>query len=107
MAFIKELLLENGISGSYWKIIKTEVDFLENTAEIWFGHLLNKQLNDEKYNKGFNNADLLLSRPRRIQFTPENFPFTKVALEGSDIKAIAYNASKQADEFFTDAVDDK
>lgn len=104
MALIKRLELESGVSGEYWKIIKANIDFLERRAEITFGLLKDKSLNDAKYDK-VNNSELIL-KIKRVEFGPDNFPFTKDAIEGENIKAIAYTASKEADEYFLDATDD-
>lgn len=106
MALIKIKELENGISGNYWKIIKVEVDFLQRTAEIWLGLLKDKTFNDERYDKPEYENSALLLKAERIQFGPENFPFTKEAIEGTNIKAVAYNAIKAYSEYFIDSQDD-
>ena len=105
MALIKNLDLESGFSGSYWKIIKADIDFLEKRADIWFGLLKDKKLNDDKFDKVPRNSSLIITT-KMVTFTPDNFPFTKENLEGENIKAIAYTACKQKEEFFTDSTDD-
>lgn len=122
MAFIKEKILSNGSSGNYWKIFNVNYDDLNKSAEIWIGLFKSKDIVREKYDEQFKpidekeednnekievikNADLLIESTR-YQFGPESFPFTKDAIEGINIKAVAYRALQEKFDYFSDALND-
>jgi hypothetical protein len=106
MAIIKQLDLDNGASGNYWKIIKTDINFLSKVATITFGLLKDKSFNELKYDSEVNREKLLLST-KSVSFRGDSFPFTDEALEGENIKAVAYTAVRATDKYFQDAIDDK
>jgi hypothetical protein len=106
MAFIKSTPLPNGTVGNYWKITRSEINFLARTAQINFGLLASKEFNDSNYEATEDRRKLLIGDEKVIHFSSDDFPFTKEALEGNDIKAVAYSACKAKETFFADATDD-
>ncbi len=108
MAFIKEITLENGTTGDYWKIIDVRINYLYYTASIVFGLFKNKALNDEKYGNVAN--EKLLLDTKGFNFIREEdggFIFDKENISGIDILAYAYEkVLENSDNFFVDAVSD-
>ena len=109
MALIKKHDLENGTSGTYWKIIDVRINYLYKTASIVFGLFKDKKLNDDKYDT-VDNALLLLDT-KAFNFNKEedgSFVFDKALIKGTDIVAFAYGICKnnKSDDFFKTATDD-
>ncbi len=108
MAFIKELTLENGTSGDYWKIVDVRINYLEYTASIVFGLFKDKVLNDSKYGTVHN--EKLMLEQKAFNFVREedgSFVFDKENIMGKDVVAYAYKKTLEyKDSFFVDAVSD-
>lgn len=90
MALLKTYEIESGVSGSYWKITKIEIDFVRKISHVYIYMYLNKEARLE-------NRDPLTVKD--FEWIGDDFPFSDIK---EDIRVMAYDKLK-TDNLFTDA----
>lgn len=118
MALVKTKTLENGFEAEYWKVLETNINYLNKNSHVTIGLYKDKQ------------ARIDGKRPVETQsfdWAGDNFPFTVGAMEQENVIAISYEKIKEPkletvvipgidgepdteeqrdSNFFSDAVDD-
>jgi hypothetical protein len=106
MAFIKQTTLENGVSGNYWKIITMNINYFQNDATVCWGLFKDKAFRNEHWDQSEDKMKLLI-KTFALNWQPDNFPFTKEALEVKSAVRIAYETARlHPANYFADAQDD-
>ena len=102
MALQKNLQLNNGVSGNYWKITGIIMDFIIGVAEVHIALYLSKAIRDGRATPISNQT--FTYGVTQGQMKPKPFPFTVETMDKSNPIAIAYNEIKK-ELFFQDAED--
>lgn len=87
MALKKEKTLPTGHVIEYWRVIETNINYVDRTAHIAFGGYLNRAMRLG----GAKPADSIA-----FDFSPDNFPFDLATLDTKNPLKISYIEAKKS-----------